>query len=318
MPAKGCHQSEEAKAKIAAAHRGMKRTPEQIAKHAAAIRGRTKGPLPQETRDKISAAQRGRKQTPEQIEKNRIGHLGQPSARKGATLSEETKQKIRDARAKQIHPQFAKKGITPEMVVEATANGFKWCMGQCKAFLPLAEFYGNGKSKVRVCIKCSSLNNTKVYGELSPEEKAQRAQDSLNWRLANPDQIREKWIWRKYRVTQEWYKATLEEQGGHCALCPATIDDRKPCKHHRIKVRPYLLIDHDHEKAALGLPCVRGILCAKCNTALHRVEYVTDWAMKALAYLTKHGSDQKEKSNAHQSEAFAWHDPGLPADSGVI
>lgn len=317
MPAKGCHQSEEAKAKIAAAHRGMKRTTEQIEKHAAALRGRVKGPLSQETRDKIGLAQRGRKRTPEEIEKNRLGHIGIPSARKGAILSEETKQKIRDARAMQIHPQFAKKGITSEIVASAAASGMKWCMGECKAFLPVAQFYGNGESKVRVCIKCSTASNRRVRAGLTTEERAQRARDNLDWRLANPEQVRENWIFRKYGVTQEWYRTTLEEQGGHCALCPSTVDERKPCKHHRIKVRPYLLIDHDHEKAAQGLPCVRGILCAKCNTALHRVEYVTDWAIKAIAYLEKHGSDRKAKTN--------WIDPKHPrgavlvaVDSGVV
>lgn len=269
----------------------MKRTPEQIERHAATLRGRVKGPLSQETRDKIGAAHRGRKQTPEQIEKNRLGHVGQPSARKGVVLSEETKQKIRDARAKQIHPQFVKKGITPEMVAEASANGLKWCMGQCKAFLPVAEFYKGGQSKTRVCMKCASLVNTKVYRELSPEEKTERAAENLKYRLENSDLVRRTYLRSRYGVTPEWYDQQLAAQGGQCALCEATTGWTRQNKTWHGNDY-YLLVDHDHESGV-----VRGLLCAKCNTAIHRVEYVTDWAAKALRYLEKNGSGRKAKSN---------------------
>lgn len=275
MPAKGSYQ----------------RTPEHAAKHAAALRGRKNGPHSQETRDKIGAAQRGRKQTPEQIEKNRLGHIGQASARKGATLTEETKQKIRDARALQVHPQFVKKGITPDMVADATANGLKWCSGECKAFLPVAEFYGNGQGKMRMCIKCSSLNNAQVYRKLTPEEKAERAAENLKYRVENSDLVRRTYLMSKYGVTPEWYEQQLATQDGHCALCESVTGWVRANKTWHGNDF-YLLVDHDHESGI-----VRGLLCAKCNTAIHRVEYVTDWAAKALRYLEKNGSDRKAKAN---------------------
>ena len=153
--------------------------------------------------------------TPEAIGKMRASHVGQQSARKGAVLSDDTKQKIRAARAAQVHPRLVARGVTAEVLEDATRNGLKWCSGECKSFVPLGQFAGNKKNgKCKVCVA---------------------AQMQLKRDRATPEQL---------AITA---------------------------------------LDHCHET---GL--VRGLLCAKCNTALQRVEYVQDWAIKALAYLGKY------------------------------
>lgn len=68
-------------AKIAAAHRGKKQTKESVEKRAASLRGRK---LTEEHRQRLS-----------EIHKERFKNL--PGTRLGATASEETKQKIREA-----------------------------------------------------------------------------------------------------------------------------------------------------------------------------------------------------------------------------
>ena len=254
MPAKGGHQSEEAKEAIRAFHKGREFSPEHRARLSASLRDKKRAPRSEETKRKIRESNLGQKRTPEQIERNRLSHLGQPSARKGAVLSEETKQKIRDARAIQGNPKFNLRGITQAHVDEATANGLRWCAGQCKAFLPRARFNKGGDTKRTVCMECSLASNR--------------------------DQV-----YKRFGVTEEWYVAQFAAQGGRCALCSATATLDSPLPASNGRIWKYLAIDHDHETGK-----VRGLLCGKCNLCLHRVEYVRGWAKSAVEYLQLHGS----------------------------
>jgi hypothetical protein len=272
MPAKGGHQSEEAKEAIRAYHKGREFSPEHRARLSASLRGKKRAPRSEETKRKIKEACSGQKRTPEQIEKNRVSHLGQPSARKGVVLSEETKQKIRDARVIQGNPKFNLRGITQAQVDEATANGLRWCAGQCKAFIPRERFYKNGETKRTVCSSCG-LSCNRTMGRSG--------------------------VYKKYGVTEEWYQVTLSSQNGQCALCPAVVppvDMAAPSgkgKHH------YLSIDHDHETGK-----ARALLCSRCNLALHRVEYVDGWAQRAVEYLKKHGSQiGKERKRSPEPQS---------------
>lgn len=84
----------------------------------------------------------------------------------------------------------------------------------------------------------------------------------------------------KYELPPEWYVVTLSKQDGKCALC-------SKAEHHPIRKggKPRsLAIDHDH---ATGRP--RGLLCFRCNTALHQLEtHGYAWADRAIEYLKKH------------------------------
>lgn len=69
-------------------------------------------------------------------------------------------------------------------------------------------------------------------------------------------------------VSDSEYARLLEEQGGHCALCPAVPKTRR------------LNVDHDHESGR-----VRGLLCHRCNRALP-AWMREEWLTRAASYLS--------------------------------
>jgi hypothetical protein len=239
--------------------------------------------------------------------KMRLAHAGQSPTRLGVPQSEEAKALLREARSRQVHPKLAARGITMEMIKTATAKGLKWCSGAlCKDFVQISQFAGNQTNGK--CKKCVALNMQKRRNGLTIKEKAKDAEYFSKWRINNEDHVRRSWLLKRYGVTPEWYVETLEKQGGHCAFCSATADGRsKSITAVRVVTFQYLLVDHDHETGK-----ARGLLCAKCNTALHRVEYVDDWALKAIEYLRRHGSDRKSKA-----EWIAIQSSPAPAQQGV-
>lgn len=81
---------------------------------------------------------------------------------------------------------------------------------------------------------------------------------------------------KKYGVTLDWYKEKLKEQNGVCAICK----NPSPGKHK-------LAVDHCHKTGKN-----RGLLCAPCNTALHRMEQEIEWADAARDYLLKHSEKE--------------------------
>ena len=190
--------------------------------------------------------------------------------RKGQHQSESAKQKLREARAKQVHPSLVARGITAEMLAEATANGLRWCPGECKAFVPRTEFSSDATP---ICKKCGRISNNRWRARCAPERRSELAAATKEWRdKTDPDYERRWRLQREYGVTPEWYDEKLAEQGGHCALCPATT----------VKGKRYLFIDHNH---ATGK--ARGVLCYRCNTFLSQIEN-PGWLSAALAYLARY------------------------------
>lgn len=80
---------------------------------------------------------------------------------------------------------------------------------------------------------------------------------------------------KNYGVTPEWYTDKLAQQGGGCAICGCTTTHTTRTK--------YLMIDHDHSTGE-----TRGILCMPCNTAIERMEAVSDWESHARSYLNQY------------------------------
>lgn len=59
---------------------------------------------------------------------------------------------------------------------------------------------------------------------------------------------RDRSLARRYGITVDQYHSMLDEQDGHCAVCPSDVR---------------LVVDHCHDSGE-----VRGILCDRCNVAL--------------------------------------------------
>ncbi len=198
---------------------------------------------------------------------------------KGSEHSDESRRKIKEARARQKSFLIGRNGVTQEIYDEACRQGLRWCK-RCKRFLQPGLF----GSTEPCCSECNRLWAQRRRNNLTPEERESEANFFSTWRVGvGADKVRSAWLLKRYGVTPEWYDAKLIEQNGHCALCPAIVDERKLGPSSIISERKYLLVDHDHETGK-----ARGLLCAKCNTALHRVEYIKDWAQEALAYLSRY------------------------------
>jgi len=233
----------------------------------------------EETKQKIRLALTGRVRSVEHARKISESLTGKVSPRKGAVLSEETKNLLRRARANQIHPAMAARGFIKEELDAALACGYRWCGGH-KQFERVEMF----SAKEPRCKEFKNRQIEKYKEKWTPEQKQAHIDGMASWRDTNADRVRRKWLEKKYGVTPEWYEEKLTEQDGHCALCDAVVDNRKmPSFALEGSERKYLLVDHNHETGV-----ARGLLCAKCNTALHRVEYVQDWAQRALAYLARY------------------------------
>lgn len=78
----------------------------------------------------------------------------------------------------------------------------------------------------------------------------------------------------RFGVDADWFESKFQEQGGVCAICGV---------HAVAKRKRFMCIDHDHETGE-----VRGILCAKCNTSIERIETIQNWSLLAAGYLARY------------------------------
>lgn len=98
-------------------------------------------------------------------------------------------------------------------------------------------------------------------------------------RQANPDRYREYDLRKSFGIGIAEYNATLESQGGVCAICERperAVRDGEPL---------HLAQDHDHTTGKN-----RGILCGACNKAIGKFEDNPDFLRNAIVYLAKHAS----------------------------
>jgi len=145
-------------------------------------------------------------------------------------------------------------------------NVVKTCC-KCGATKPLTEFYRN-KAKVdgrsTYCAGCERVQ-TRLWQSTNP---AKVAATRKRWGAKSFDYRRayhRKW---KYGLVADDYDDLLAAQDGRCAICL----ERKP-----------LSVDHDHRSGK-----VRGLLCAKCNSAIGLVGEDPAVLGRAIAYLFRH------------------------------
>ena len=190
--------------------------------------------------------------------------------RKGAILSEETKDKLRKSAVARVPARLIRFGITTEEYFAKLAAGFKWCCYH-KQFEP-KELFGD-PDRTDPCKEATKM--------LSRE-----------WRKKNwTPEYRRRQVLSSHGVDPDWYDAKLQEQDGGCALC-----DEKPT------AKEVLAIDHRHGccgKVKSCSKCNRGLLCDVCNkrlgyfeVLLKMAETVTPfpgtWLEKAIAYLEQY------------------------------
>jgi hypothetical protein len=114
--------------------------------------------------------------------------------------------------------------------------------------------------------------------EENPEKYAEVLRKDNERRKANYDAEFYRWqgIYKKYKITKVMFESLMAQQGGVCAIC------KNPPN------RNYLSVDHDHS-CCPGLKscgeCVRGLLCASCNSFLGRVN---DDPSQVLRYFEKY------------------------------
>jgi|TARA_Y100000296_G_scaffold70264_1_gene84787 hypothetical protein len=155
----------------------------------------------------------------------------------------------------------------------------------------------------RVCTKCEEEKAAEGYyrhsgGTLYGECKECHADRASSWRSRNKDKWREysrrsreklkralsneEWVAlqkdgnlrHKFNMTLEDYHQLWGKQEGLCAICknPETATRKGVLKH--------LAVDHCHDTGR-----IRGLLCAKCNTAIRSFGDDTNVIAAAIQYL---------------------------------
>lgn len=129
--------------------------------------------------------------------------------------------------------------------------------------------YAKRKATTKTCSKCSEplwalgLCNTH-YAERHRAEGGDAARSAQ--RRAHLKMV--------YGITEEDYAAMLAAQGNACAICRGTTTGSRRTR--------YFHVDHDHATNK-----VRGLLCAKCNTALGLMDDSVDRLIDAIDYLRR-------------------------------
>ena len=130
------------------------------------------------------------------------------------------------------------------------------------------------------CRTCQEAINKAYYEEHKERQDKYRAQWHRDQRKMVPGYYhpseRRKSL-KKLGQSLEWYNETLQSQSGVCAIC----QEPETGKHQNGVVKS-LAIDHNHATNQ-----ARGLLCAKCNHALHNLERCADWPERAVAYLNQ-------------------------------
>ena len=104
------------------------------------------------------------------------------------------------------------------------------------------------------------------------ENKEHLQKLSREWKMRNPDKMRNTKFKLRYGITLQDYDLMLDSQNGGCAICGSSDPKRKLSKH--------LCVDHCHSTGA-----VRGLLCYKCNVGLGAFEDNKKSLENAIKYL---------------------------------
>lgn len=142
----------------------------------------------------------------------------------------------------------------------------------CKDAKPREDFYRASRTfdglQTR-CKLCSLAHNRAQYAKRGRPDNAER---SRVWRAANPRLAKDHKLRSTYGVPLGWYLATLDAQGGKCAIC-GTDDPGGRGDFH---------VDHCHDTGS-----VRGLLCANCNVGIGHFRHSNVLLLEAIRYLAE-------------------------------
>jgi len=131
---------------------------------------------------------------------------------------------------------------------------------ECNDFLPLSEFYKDGRTSCGLTRKCRTHHSRRSYK--SRQKNPQHATKSARYEYSRARNL------AKYGLDEEKFQARLDEQGG-CGICLRT----EP-------VGNGWQVDHDHKTGR-----VRGILCSNCNTALGKFQDDPEIMKRAIEWI---------------------------------
>jgi hypothetical protein len=117
----------------------------------------------------------------------------------------------------------------------------------------------------RLCIKRGCKNRSKAHG------LCQHHYDKIRPNRNNKEASRKRSLMWSHGLTVDGYDALLKAQNHSCAVC------KERCKSGR-----RLAVDHNHRSGE-----IRGLLCARCNTALGLMEENPERITRLLDYAAK-------------------------------
>lgn len=153
------------------------------------------------------------------------------------------------------------------------ADPTKEC-AKCKQRLLREELAKGGKDRRRgVCKSCWAASLRKYRHRNSESHRAY----ARAYRATRRDKQFDKQLQLKYGITSEQYKDMLDTQDGVCGACkrPETVIDKRTQSPRR------LAVDHCHKSGR-----VRGLLCARCNTASGMIGDNPMRLIALISYLT--------------------------------
>lgn len=110
------------------------------------------------------------------------------------------------------------------------------------------------------------------------KRRAERLKTDPEHKRKKNESQRRYMLFARYGITPEEKEQMLQDQGGTCAICPATKN---------------LVVDHDHSccpgEKCCG-KCIRGLLCNQHNWGLGNFDDDTEILSRAIKYLENHRS----------------------------
>lgn len=165
-------------------------------------------------------------------------------------------------------------------------HGTKKCL-TCKKHLSVTDFPRNAGTKDHrgsSCRECSRIYCKKHYRK----HRDRYLLNGTKHYRENASAYREANLRKSYGITHAQFVEIVERQNGVCMICQKGPSEVDPGKR--------LAVDHCHHTGI-----IRGVLCAKCNTAIGQLGHDYKRICRAAAYVGSNGKievDRQKKSAA--------------------